>query len=178
MAGGPAAAATIYRYTGYPFTLIRDQTPPAGTYTTAMRVTGDFSIADSVAAASLVDVSDLVLSYDFFDGRQQLTPDNSSILEFKLAASGDGRITAWSISVGTLGRSLIDTSRYRDGNLDVWVDSGSMRVGNTFDGGFVFGSPGTWTVVPGPGGAWLMATGVMGLLARLRRRKPRPDASV
>ena len=43
----PSLAATVYTYTGNNFSVIGNETLPAGSYTTDMKITGSFTLAES-----------------------------------------------------------------------------------------------------------------------------------
>lgn len=173
--GAPAGAATTYRYEGHAFDLIRDQTPPLGTYTADMSVSGWFSVETALASNPLTDIRTLVVAYEFFDGRQTLDEANSDISEFSIAVGDGGEVSAWNISVWNPGTNLIDTHNFRYGFDDIRIDAGSLLSGGpSFDAAFARNSPGSWTVVPAPGAAWLLTPALAVLTTRLRRRPPAP----
>ena len=62
-----ANASTVYTYAGNNFITIFDATPPNGTYTTGMSVTGSFTVLNPLPANSpLTDISASLLSFSFF----------------------------------------------------------------------------------------------------------------
>ena len=63
----------IYEYTGNPFEEIIDNDPPAGSYTTDMRITGSFYFESEDFFPPLLT------SYSFSDGRRTLTDTNSRL---------------------------------------------------------------------------------------------------
>ena len=102
-----AMAATTYFYTGNDYTLIIDNTPPAGTtYTTSMSVTGSFTVASALAPnMALTDISSDVISYSFNDGVNTLTESNSSLVgALNVATDAGGDIIEWQITTETVPR--------------------------------------------------------------------------
>ncbi len=90
---GTAAAAT-YAYFGGNFDTA------SGTYTTAMRNTGQFSVAGTLPVnMPNTDISAQVTSYSFNDGVQTLTQANSKSLGFSVSTDGAGNISTWNITV-------------------------------------------------------------------------------
>jgi hypothetical protein len=69
-----AHATTTYRYTGNSYTSIpSDDDPPSGTYTMSMRIAGSFTVNQPLPMMALADISGLIISYSFDDGRNVLT---------------------------------------------------------------------------------------------------------
>src|SRR5262245_22669856 len=102
LVAAPATANTIYTYTGNNFTVIfAHSSPPAGSYTTSMNVTGSFTLGSSLLPnLSNADITASLLSYSFFDGRG--TIDESDTLFFKnVTVSTDlaGNISTWSVAL-------------------------------------------------------------------------------
>jgi len=97
---GPVQASTVYTYTGPNFinTFILDETVPAGTYTTAMNVTGSFSVPSPLLSFNGTVVPD---SFSFFDGRNTLTNLNTTPGSFILHTDASGAVLSWQISVNT-----------------------------------------------------------------------------
>ncbi len=117
LAPSPAGAAVVYSYTGNTYTSITNNTPPAGTYDTTMRVTGSFTVAAPLMSlAPFTDISFSVLSYSFSDGRQTLDGGNSLLDLFVLGTDAFAVPTSWAFRVssplvsssplGAVGRSI------------------------------------------------------------------------
>ena len=178
LAGGSLQAAT-YTYTGTLFTNITNVTPPTGTYTDAMSVTGQFSVAAPLAAnlGMGTDITGQVTSFSFFDGRNTITEVNAPLANFDytflVTTDGAGNISgsnitvsrpltplgvggqAWTIFVGTGGST---------GTIEEVLVTGP----NGFDIGESI-TPGTWTLIPIPATVWLFGS-ALGLLGWVRRR--------
>ena len=93
LAPGGVTAAT-YSYTGGNFSVAFDP------YTTAMRVTGEFTVATPLTPhLPWTDISAQVTSYRFEDGIQTLTEANSAPLAFFVSTDGNGVPSTWGISV-------------------------------------------------------------------------------
>jgi len=186
-----ARAARVYNYTGLPFAAshIFDSTPPAGTYTTSMSVTGNVTLQNPLPASlfSLTDVTADVLSFSFSDGRNTITDLNATSFTFFFRTDAVGNIFGWQIVlfnkdptypnvVGSQNRminiaSINDTATITeciqlitDGCINQ-IDLGAPSSFQTADG---------WTVdpVPLPAALPLFAGGVglIGLLARRRKQ--------
>ena len=184
-----AQAAAIYSYVGNNFNQISDPTPPSGTYTGSMSVTGSFEVGSLLSPMSLADISGLVTSYSFNDGRQTLDDSNSDISSFTIEILGDGSVGEWRIDVrspfsspafvgATFQRILTsDTSSL------VTQDIGSIQECTAVSGspascsstslsdvGQVSLTPGTWSVVPIPAAVWLFGS-ALGLMGWIRHRQ-------
>jgi len=157
-------AATTYRYTGNSYTSIpSDDDPPSGTYTTSMRVTGAFTVNQPLPTMSLGDISGLIVSYAFNDGRNTLTESNSELQLSSVAVDVNGQVSQWQFiisqpfpvpaSIGDPRRTIL-TQKIAGSNAD---ESGSLEyctvvqtvcTSANLDWGRVFNDPGTWTVAP------------------------------
>jgi len=102
----PAAlSATLYSYGGNNFGSTSDSLAIPGAFTTAMSVSGSFTINDPLTFATHgifggVDIGGDVTSYSFFNGRDYFTDANSDIQTFQFQVLSNGDLW-WSIRVGT-----------------------------------------------------------------------------
>ncbi|MGH0038147.1 MAG: PEP-CTERM sorting domain-containing protein [Myxococcota bacterium] len=174
----PASATVIYSYTGNPFTTITDANPPAGTYTTDMRVTGWFELAEELPpdwnayGYEARDIRHLVLDYSFSDGRQILTPANSSYGRLFAVRTDENReILSWQLDLRTVSETRIALRTNTDTDIE---DTGLILdvEADQWDYAEVTRNPGTWMVtsVPEPASAALLGAGALGLFALPRRR--------
>jgi hypothetical protein len=95
-----AQADVTYRYTGNLFDTIQNQTPPAGSYDTSMRVEISLTFAQPIPpdAPPLTDFSSDVLAFRFEDGRHVITDATGGSLEqVELATDAEGSIVGWSV---------------------------------------------------------------------------------
>jgi hypothetical protein len=177
-----AQAATTYQYVGNNFDTITDNDPPTGTYTTAMRVTGSFTVSAPLATMGLTDIRASVLSYSFSDGRGTYTESNSSIDEFDVAIDGSGQITNWQVLFdGPRGTNVGEQFPFFVGTENITMgvveDSGffgectgaAAGCDAVFDSAVIGALPGTWSVVPLPAAVWLFGS-ALGLLGWMKRR--------
>src|SRR5690349_12924430 len=96
-----SAANVIYTYTGNPYTVIVDETPPAGHYDTTMRVSGMFE----TASALLPNTKNFSpLNFSFSDGRNTFTDSNSNFTNiFLVSTDAAGQIFDWHIVLAIAG---------------------------------------------------------------------------
>jgi hypothetical protein len=96
-----AQANEVYFYEGNNFFYFIDDTPPAGAYTAAMRVSGSFELSSALPPnQSLLDISSSVLSFSFSDGRNTVTNTSSGFIYlFSVATDATGSISHWQIGV-------------------------------------------------------------------------------
>lgn len=175
------SANTIYQYVGETFETINDFTPPAGTYTTAMSVTGQVELAAALAPnLNLGDPG--VLSYSFYDGRSTLTQANSTIV-IGFGTDSQGAITEWIIRINAGDpngdQEQIQTNFFDINDTIISVDNGQISIcvapnnggcdQHQGDLGGVSNNPGTWAVVPEPSTALLFMSGLIGVAAWNRR---------
>jgi len=163
------AVPTIYTYTGTPYTTIVDQTPPPGTYTTEMRLTGSITLADAIAADSAVLFSDAsadLQALTFNDGRRSygqanVTPGSVNI---SLTTDTSGAISSWSLGMfrnaptaGILGHFLSFSSCASIACDTVFLHAAAAAadVGQS-------ALPGSWTItaVPEPSAYALFVAGI------------------
>jgi len=176
----PARADTVYMYQNT-FTYV------SGIYQTGDQVTGTFVLSDSFLPGPTYklpgtgwtseDITSGIVSYDFTDGHQTFTQDNSTIANFLLGLNGgatpNGGSTWWGIGFSS-GTGEISTT-----NLPSTSSSGEVYITSATDGsssagnirGTGIGSPGTWTVqvVPEGGPTVLFLTVGLLLLLFLKR---------
>jgi hypothetical protein len=164
----PCVADTVtYTYTGDTFTYV------VGPYTTS-----DFFTAQITLSAPLADnlpyfTSVTPISFSFSDGVQTITEATASLPNsvFFFATDGTGTISYWNIRVSD--PSVIDElGTYNESNglhLDYGYLDGGVSIG-------VSSTLGTWTstsdiaVAPEPSSLMLVATGIVGVAASIRRR--------
>lgn len=189
-----ASAMAIYSYVGDNFTSVEDVDPPAGSYTTSMNASGYFTLVAPLSANhpwgdSLISS---VLDYSFFDGRNTLTPSNSSLVYLNIGTDGLADVVEWLVEVvevpaspvdvgdfrahmGILNFDYLSTSGFGDearieectaasgGNCTAWSD----ESGET-DHAWINTSVGSWTLVPEPSTAALLMLALTMLAARPR----------
>jgi len=157
-----AHATTTYRYTGNSYTSIpSDDDPPSGTYTMSMRITGSFTVNQPLPPMALADISGLIVTYSFDDGRNVLTESNSELQLSSVAVDGNGQVGNWQFivsqpfpipaSIGDIRRTIV-SSNLSGSNADDSVNLEYCTVAQTIctsanvDWGRAFNNPGTWTV--------------------------------
>lgn len=92
--GFGSSQAVTYNYTGPNFTNVN------GSYTTSNNITGTFEIPNALTAnMGYTDISGLVTSYQFTDGLQTLTQNNSYPVRFHVATDATGLPNQWTISL-------------------------------------------------------------------------------
>ena len=183
-----APAAAIYQYAGDNYTDIFNDAPPAGTYTTSMSVTGSFTLASPLAMGE-TDISGLVTSYVFNDGRSTLTEGNSQLAEGStFFVDGVGDITTWSLKIWEINLAAGDWvpiitlyTTFDQANIGV---CGAVNASgectyiseDELDRGYVNylarDPTTTWnvTVAPIPASVWLFGS-ALGFLGWARRRR-------
>lgn len=185
-----AQATAIYQYTGNPFESISDNPLPAGTYTTAMSVSGVMML-NSPLAPNLVQKGISPTSFMFSDGRNAITDASPglNIVSFTLSTDADGNISFWDIMV-SVNFALpafpgeqspqIGTENLVSGGLDAarLAECVTLLLCTSFvaDSASVL-SPGTWTLIPEPSTALLLAAGLAGLAQMGRRPRLRSSLS-
>ena len=188
-----AKASTVYTYTGNNFiNPISDATPPNGTYTTGMSVTGSFTVLNPLPANSpLTEISASLLSFSFSDGRNTITNLNATFVLFQIGTAL-GNINAWTIDIlhndptylvtaGSQSREIISASVGSDIGLIVQCITpfGSGCNIQADQAATQLQVPGTWSSVttpnetPLPAALPLFAGGLsaLGLLGWRRKRK-------
>lgn len=82
--------SSIITYTG------TDYTSVGGSYTTAMSLSGTFTLTSPLASnQSLINMAPLILSYSIFDGLQTFNSGDSTLDYFDVSTGANGSITAW-----------------------------------------------------------------------------------
>jgi len=197
----PQARAITYIYTGPDFTSIVNQDPPAGTYTTSMSVSGNFTLAAPLGDNFSGFVTPT--SFSFFDGRNTITDASSFVSSnFDLTTDGSGNIVQWHVfvsifptplAVGTQIDEINSTSlafggSFTPGDQATIIQcttvftggcSGSNDIANTISTFFAVGSWSSNTAAtPLPAALPLFATGLggLGLLGWRRKRKAQATA--
>jgi hypothetical protein len=157
-----AHATTIYRYVGNSYTSIpSDDDPPAGSYTTSMRVAGSFTVSQPLTGTTLTDIGGLIVAYSFDDGRNLLTETNSELQLSSVAVDSGGQLVQWQFivsrpfpvpaSIGDLRRTIVTQNLAGSNpddsvNLEYCTSVQTVCTGTNVDWGRSFGNPGTWTV--------------------------------
>ena len=185
-------AVTVYTYTGNNFTtILSDDTPPNGTYTTSMNVTGSFTLQNPLPANSLVtDITANVLSFSLSDGRHTTTNLNATFATFQIGTAL-GNINSWFVNaidgapiytaVGDQQRA-ITTRNQAPFIIDIATTIECTQFSTTcdlngLDEASIQDNAGTWSVstseTPLPAALPLFATGLgaLGLLGWRRKRK-------
>ena len=174
-AGAPAANATVYTYTGNPFT---NFTGVANPYTPSDYVHGSFTTASPLAAdLDQVEITALVTSFLFHDFDDEHLPIDSSILPagFFLApvvtTDGNGDIVYWSINVTDgVFTHYITTFSSPGMSQDVNFDVGDLNA-QAGPKAWNNSAPGIWAVTPEPSALLLCTGGCIGLAVRGTRRR-------
>ena len=191
----PASADTYtYTYTGNEFNQNGTGGPPAPGFTS---ISGYFTLStpfvpftDAIEGISYPPQGYFAtvdpLTYSFSDGRDTLTPLNSTST-FQLGEQGDFSFVGpqWIITITGTGVGSITTIANGSGDengKDIGADaSGVAALEYTFPGcetntNFVcYGKPGTWTVAvstPEPSSLLLLSTGLLSMLGFGLQRKP------
>lgn len=98
-----ANAIATYSYVGLPFNLrFYPGNDFYGGVSDRGGITGSFVLADSLpASVDFQNISGLVQSYSFDDGRQTLDNSNSSVFGFSVSTDSSGIINLWSVVVAS-----------------------------------------------------------------------------
>lgn len=189
--GSVASAVAIYSYTGNSYNDVGENTPPAGTYTFSMSVTGSITLAAPLPPNQpIMDVSGSVVAFSFEDGRSPTrTQSNSTSYLLHVGTDAFGAIEFWGffaqgvepLAVGEL-RFLVSTERVRfDSGSEDMLDAAIITecVATCIaDAGVTRDDPGTWTLIPEPSSALLAYLGLVGLgLSRRRTAAGGPGLS-
>jgi hypothetical protein len=167
----PCLADTMYTYAGNSFTAV------SGEYTTSDSVSGEFTLASSLAA-NMTIATITPDSFSFTDGIHSVTSENigagSGI--FAISTDSAGNIDSWAIQiVFNDPTAIVIVSRNLPGvSSSPFLDLGIDLAPNT--SGSVTDDPGIWTAsavtapVPESSSLMLVATGIVGAAASIRRR--------
>lgn len=180
-------ATAIYSYLGNKYGSIVNPSPPTGSYTSQMRVSGEIELANALPSSqSLSNIGGDVLAFSFNDGRNTFTDlTNFGISSIWVGTDSGGNIDSWTITLRTnyptptvVGsqKGGIEThfDRFDVGAFDecTTVDSNGCKFGKR-DSGEIAGNPGTWrltvTQVPEPGTLGLLVMSLFGLGWRARK---------
>lgn len=170
-AASAAHALATYEYDGQNFQSFVDAAVPPGSYDSSMRVTASVTLASPVAPNSGGAITPLAYSFD--DGRQILTEANSVPL-FEVQTDANGEWIYWELYVrGSSDSGVIYTVNSSDGQTLYVEDLGELgnvcsiaACANPEVGDMGLRSSndaadaGTWTLVPEPGTAGLLALGL------------------
>jgi hypothetical protein len=197
-------AATVYTYTGLPFSnsFIVNASPPAGTYTDSMMVSGSFTVASPLLNQSFpTEVLSISQSFSFSDGRTTITNLNAVLAQLFVETDGAGQIVFWTglltsgsnfsgpvIMGDQLAQIELATSDSQiialHDNADLLECNQANALGHCLDIRTDIAKTrglGTWSMTtvadsttPLPSALSLFATGigVIGLVARRRKRQP------
>ena len=131
LAGSQASATAMYVYQGENFTAIADDTPPSGTYTTDMAISGFIEIATPLAPDLLpTDITADVISFSFSDGRTTFTSSSPGVIFAldQVQTDLNGEIWAWDLRVSkgnALAPPYSSSSRYARPLLETPLSSRS-----------------------------------------------------
>ena len=185
--------AATYQFYGGPFSIINNQEPPLGSYTTAMSITGFFTVGSPLPTnMPRSDISGLITSFNFNDGRQTFTESNSEIINFSVGTEFSptgNEIWTWQIDISNNDPfTAVGQQRgsihlfFPDFIVLFYSDGASITECITFttectetqsDSGLTHNAPGTWidvSPIPVPTAVWLFATGLIGLIGFARRK--------
>jgi len=107
----PADAATVYSYIGPNFSEFQDDPVPAGSYTSSMRLTGTFTVANPLLNVNGNIAGDL-LSFSFFDGRNTVNNLNAVNFFFNVQTDPTGNLLTWDIEALTAFPTTVGGQRW------------------------------------------------------------------
>jgi hypothetical protein len=121
----PSAGRDVYTYTGNPYAFFIDTDPPKGEFTTAMKVTGSFTLSAPLGAGlEHTDVTANVLSFSFSNGRDTISDSNADFKLFQFTTDVFGDFSGWHIQLQTAAftaagqqRAIIDISWNEGGTI-------------------------------------------------------------
>jgi hypothetical protein len=157
LASAHAQADVIYTYTGNPFTIGANGSPPPDLpYTTNDKVTGQF--VEAAPLPSNITLQSITpTSFSFTDGVQTKTNLNTLMSSFKVTTDSSGDITKWQINLDPTQTHVIITEDTTNGNI---LDFGAIGPTTAAE---VDNTPGSWSMSPVP--APIVGAGIPGLLA-------------
>jgi hypothetical protein len=152
-----------------------------GIYQIGDQITGTFVLSDSFVPGPIqtyggspwtsVDITSGIVSYDFTDGHQTFTQDNSTITGFLLGLNGGATPTGdsswWSFGFSSATGSISSSnvpSTTSSGEVFITSASDGTSSASNFSGGHPNASPGTWTVEAVPEGGSTVLLLAIGLL--------------
>lgn len=120
LSASETAFGITYFYTGPPYTeILQDENPPAGSYELGQSVTGYMTLSAPLAPnLSEVEISDLVVDFEFNDGRNTISKPAPTEY-FQVTTNSYGELTGWYVIVAKnpipvlKGDTVIDISLYR-----------------------------------------------------------------
>lgn len=170
MASLPAEAATIYTYTGNPFTRFSDRPEVPGSYTTDHFVSGSVVLPSALPPDSAYIDWPLRSAFSLSDGRRTISHLNGEAV-LSLWTGAAGEIIGWIFGAFTADETstILSISDPETGDHE---DQGQLRsgLGSPPEYGRDSLTPGTWTIstVPEPALSGLVLAMVG---AALRRRR-------
>ncbi|HME70522.1 MAG TPA: PEP-CTERM sorting domain-containing protein, partial [Myxococcota bacterium] len=166
--GTSAWADVIYSYTGNPFTQVS-----GSPYTTSDYVTVSMTLPNAIAPSQtdLVVTSQLI-SLTMSDGVQTIDLFIPNLIAgdtfAKFTTDSQGNITAWNVDLAVSdvpNNDQINTFLNQDAGVNDIAEIGNNLGAPAGAWGQNSNLPGTWSVVPEPNTAALLATGLVGLFA-------------
>jgi len=162
-----ARADDMYAYTGNAFTFA--QAP----FTISEFDSGSFTLGAPLGPGlSFSDISGQLLNYSFSNGFATFTNNNSSIDIFEISTNSSGTITAWDIGLFN-GTPSTTFNEYASEGAPSGYDNGEFQDAAGFSEGQNQNDPGSWTaqtITPEPGSLLLFGTGVLWIVALMRRK--------
>jgi hypothetical protein len=102
------AASVTYDYAGANYSTIVDVSPPSGSFTNTMSITGSMTINGSLGSdLTNINISSSVSDFSFNDGRFTFNPANVAVSQFTVSTNAAGQITSWDVELETLSSLIL-----------------------------------------------------------------------